>query len=174
MKRRTIAAFATTAALAAVAIAAPAASAFNDAFGARSDRVTLDAVAEDARRAFARVDIDRSGAVDIEEFAAQAVIYAELARLNRLVAFDGDTTQHIPLGRDVPHTLNYGERIAIDAVARRQFHQQAENGALDETRFVTARLAMFERADRNRDDALSGRELGHYAELVAQHRGRML
>lgn len=131
--------------------------------------VTRIEAAQDGAAMFHRVDVDQNGVLDIEEFAAQAVVQAELARLNRLVLLGGEEARHVPLPRGVEQTLTASMRATLDAVARQEFHAHADSdGALGVKAYTTLRLAVFDEADRNNDGQLIGREPSGFAIRIAQ------
>ena len=141
-----------------------------DAFGAPADALFVDDVWVDAERVFEKVDVNRDGVIDVDEFAAQAVVYAGLARFNGLVAVDGRQTVHVGLPHDGRSELGVAERTAIDAVARGDYYAlTAERGPLTPRNWVTLQIERFADADRNEDGQLTGRELTRYAMQVARY-----
>jgi hypothetical protein len=170
MKKKT--AFSLIAATGVFASAATVAGVESDVFGTPAATVSKQDFLIDASRSFAKVDVDNSGTIDLEEFAAQAVVYAELARLNRLVTVDGAHEMRIDVPDNVRDTLGYAERTAIDAVARRSFYLHSPDGApLTPTQWTVARTELFSAANRNNDDTLTGRELKTLARIIAQEPG---
>lgn len=155
----------------AAAVASPLVSTLNDAFGSHAASVSTDDILVNADRAFVRADMDENGTLNIDEFAAQAVIDAQLARFNGLVAIDTAETVHINLPMNSPQPLTSGERARIDTVARSQFHvfttEGEEMNADEYARFQMARFAV---ADGNQDQKLSGDELVMFAMDMAQMR----
>lgn len=142
--------------------------AFENPFGAPVERLPMTEAMIDAARAFAKVDVNKDGIVDIDEFAAQRVVYAQLARFNRHVPVDGRVTVRLPIPENVPESLTGPERAALDAVARRDFQLRAAGAeGLDEARWQDARLETFSLADDNGDGELRGQELAHYARYMA-------
>ena len=141
-----------------------------DAFGSPAEALFVDDVWVDAERVFEKVDVNRDGLIDVDEYAAQAVVYAGLARFNGLVAVDGRQTVHVGLPRDERSELGIAERTAIDAVARGDYYAlTAERGPLTPRNWVTMQIERFADADRNEDGQLTGRELTRYAMQVARY-----
>lgn len=160
-----------TAALAgAVGIAKPAAErVVPAAFGSAAETLRIDDVWVDAERVFEKVDVDRNGEISVDEYAAQAVVFAGLARFNGLIAIDGRETVHILVPDDVRGELGLAERTAIDAVARGEYYELTEaRGALTPRAWVALSVERFAEADRNEDGQLQGRELSDFAMGVAQ------
>jgi hypothetical protein len=141
-----------------------------DSFGEEAQLLKLDDVWVDAERTFAKIDVDDDGVIGVDEYAAQAVVYARLARFNGLVVIDGREAVHIPLPSEAGGPLTVSERAAIGAVARRDFYRIAgPSGALTSDDWVALRLERFGAADRNEDGRLRGRELGAFASAVAEY-----
>ncbi|MEE4211165.1 MAG: hypothetical protein V2I43_18095 [Parvularcula sp.] len=140
----------------------------SEAFGAEAGALPLGEALVDAARAFSKVDMNQDGLVDEDEFAAQRVVYAQLARFNRVVPVDGHDVVSIAVPEAVPQSMSHPERAALDAIARRDYHMRvlAEPGLTQQT-WSEWRLETFRSADRNRDGILAGRELDTYAMLVA-------
>ena len=155
----------------AATLAGPAAErAVPTAFGAPAAALYVDDVWVDAERVFDKVDVNRDGVIDVDEYAAQAVVYAGLARFNGLVAVDGRKTVHVGLPQATEAELALGERTAIDAVARNDYYAiTAERGPLTPRNWVTLRIEGFAEADRNEDGQLTGPELTRYAMRVARY-----
>ena len=141
-----------------------------DAFGSPAEALYVDDVWVDAERVFDKVDVNRDGVIDVDEYAAQAVVYAGLARLNGLIAVDGRQTVHVGLPHGDRNDLGTAERTAIDAVARNDFYAlTAERGPITPRNWVTLQIERFADADRNEDGQLTGRELTAYAMQVARY-----
>ncbi|ADM10081.1 hypothetical protein PB2503_10149 [Parvularcula bermudensis HTCC2503] len=139
-----------------------------DAFGEETHSVSRQMMEMDAIQSFGRIDIDRNGVIDMDEFRAQAVVYAELARLNRKISVDtGDTLISISAPRGVADRVDPTERAAIDAIARRRFHLETEGTGFDRQAWAKYRLARFEEFDNNDDDILSGAELAGFYRAVS-------
>lgn len=141
---------------------------FNEAFGEKATEITKEDMTTDAKALFARVDVDGSGDLDVDEFAGHQVILAQLARLNRTVTVEGGVEKQIPLPDGVAMRLSETERGAIDAVARRTFHDYADKGRMSADAFAAYRLETMARIDRNRDGVLKKGELERFAALVAK------
>ena len=148
--------------------ASPMKGMFNDAFGVKASVVTVADVEADAASVFAKVDVDNSGTLNIDEFAGQAVVLAELARFNRTVAIDGQTEKQIALPDMISETVSLTERSSMDAVARRAFHQFAEGGEMTVEGFTAYRMGQMDKADTNNDGQLKRHELELYASAVAR------
>ena len=155
--------------LSAVSIADPNPDAAPVPYGDLAESLALDDVWVDAERVFAKVDVDRSGEIDVDEYAAQAVVYAGLVRFNGVVAIDGRELIHVGLPTEASATMGTAERAAIDAVARDDYYRIAAEGAITPTRWIAMRMAAFDAADRNGDGQLTGRELQRYAMGLAQY-----
>ena len=141
-----------------------------DAFGQPAEALYVDDVWVDAERVFEKVDVNRDGLIDVDEYAAQAVVYAGLARLNGLVAVDGRETVHVGLPYDTRGELGIAERTAIDAVARNDYYAlTTERGAMTPRNWITLQIERFAEADRNEDGQLTGQELTRFAMKVARH-----
>ena len=144
-----------------------------DAFGSPAEALYVDDVWVDAERVFDKVDVNRDGVIDVDEYAAQAVVYAGLARFNGVVAVDGRQTVHVGLpvsARSEQSELGVAERTAIDAVARGDYYAlTAERGPITPRNWVTLQIERFADADRNEDGQLTGRELTAYAMQVARY-----
>lgn len=148
--------------------ASPMKGAFNHAFGVAATSVTATDIETDAKALFAKVDIDRSGTLDADEFAGHALVLAELARFNRTVTIEGESEMQIRLPDGTPDQVSHTERGSIDAVARRAFHQFADNGEMSEEGFTAYRLSMMDKADTNRDGTLKSHELERFASAMAR------
>ena len=142
------------------------------AFGEMAETLVLDDVWVDAERVFGKVDVDRNGLIDVDEYAAQAVVYAGLVRFNGMAVIDGRELIHIGLPASAEAKLGPAERAAIDAVARADYYTLVgEAEAITPRAWVALRLAAFEEADRNGDGRLSGRELHRFAMDLARVEG---
>lgn len=140
------------------------------AFGEMAETLVLDDVWVDAERVFGKVDVDRDGLIDVDEYAAQAVVYAGLVRFNGVAVVDGRELIHVGLPTGTEPALPPAERAAIDAVARADFYALADaDGAITPRRWVELRLEAFEDADRNDDGQLTGRELERFALDLARY-----
>ena len=139
------------------------------AFGELAETLAIDDVWVDAERVFAKVDVDRNGEIDVDEYAAQAVVFAGLVRFNGVVAVDGRQTLHIGLPTTAEASLGAAERTAIDAVARADYYAVTADGPITSRRWVELRMAAFDAADRNEDGVLTGRELSRFAMALARY-----
>ncbi|MEM6649322.1 MAG: hypothetical protein AAF603_03635 [Pseudomonadota bacterium] len=164
-----IAAFAGT-----VSIAKPLSLILSDAFGGPATQMTLQDLHLDATARFKAMDIDRNDLLDAEEYASQALVYAELARFTRVVTIEGADLVHISLPQEVAPRLTSKDRLAIETAARRDYAYYAEKGApLSHEDWIVAQTNKFRNADANQDGKLSGHELQGYALYVAKHRSTM-
>lgn len=122
----------------------------------------------DAARSFARVDANRDGLIDADEYASQKVVAAQLARFRRAVEIDGQTLLSLPLPDDVADRLGDSEKTAISAVARRDFHVRAfGKDGLDPALWQETRLESFYDADLDGDGVLREAELARYLRAAA-------
>lgn len=171
MDRNTlIAAFAApTIALISVGIAVGAGFDDRAAYGAAVDMLTTDEAATNAQLTFARADVDKSGALDADEYAALAIVTAELARLNGFIALEvGDGREIISLPITAPIALTGAERARVDAVARAEFYAAAgDDGLMDMNEYSGEQKSWFAAADRNRNGALARSELTSFAARAA-------
>jgi hypothetical protein len=128
----------------------------------------VDDVWLDAERTFAKVDVDMSGLVEIDEYAAQAVVYATLARFEGAVPVDGVEAMRVDLPGPRGEGIGAAEQAAIDAIARGDFYAVAPDGqGLSLGDWVALRLQTFGEADHDEDGVLTGRELRSYASAIA-------
>ena len=135
-------------------------------FGGAVDHLTADEARMHAAIIFERADLDRSGALDADEFASLAIVTAELTRLNGFIAIEtgGDDADIVPLPIEAPSALSAGERARVEAVARADFYAMAgEDARLTIDEYLGEKSAAFEAADRNRDGALVRAELAAFA-----------
>ncbi|WP_189576328.1 hypothetical protein [Parvularcula lutaonensis] len=137
-------------------------------FGGAVDAVPMTDAMLDAARAFEKVDVNRDGIIDEDEYAARRVVYAQLARFNRQIPIDGQSLIRIPVPEDIPNSMGAAERAALDAVARRDYHLRvmAKDG-LDQSAWQDARLETFSLADGNGDGELRDGELTVYAKFLS-------
>ena len=169
MKRSIVVASIAAAFAGAVSIADPNPAAPQAPYGDLTETLALDDVWVDAERVFGKVDVDRNGEIDVDEYAAQAVVYAGLVRFNGVVAVDGRELIHVGLPVKAA-AMNEGERASIDAVARADYYALTEaDGPITPRRWVEMRMATFADADRNGDGQLTGRELHRYALDLARY-----
>lgn len=140
------------------------------AFGPAEIELVLDDARLDADRLFDRIDMNRDGALSIDEYASQAVVRASLSRFNGAVVFDGAETFHVILPEEATKPVRVVEQTAIDAVARNEFYQIAgEDEALSRQEWISSRLNSFAQADFDEDGTLEGNELAVYAMSIARY-----
>lgn len=167
MNRNLVAAFAAPAlALAAVGVSAAFASADSGAaYGSTLTRLSAEAARANAEETFARADLDKSGALDAREYAALALVTAELSRLNGYVAYDMQGgVQTVALPVKSPEALTGGERARVLAVAYSNFYAAAgDDGQMSRDEFSGETSKRFKEADRNRNGVLARSELVTYA-----------
>lgn len=137
-------------------------------------RLEASDFALDARRVFQSADLDANGALGTAEYAALAIVDAELARLNGFIAFEvgGKSLTVATSPNTAPLALTFAERTRIDAVATREFHAIAGPDAqIDASEYEGAAVELFTLADRNRDGAIAGDEFAIIAaaRLRASH-----
>ena len=160
-----------TAAIAAVGFAFAAAD--NSAPEAYQDgpltRLSQVEAANHAGRVFDRADRDGDAALNVDEFAALAIVTAELAHLNGFVAVEvEDEVKTIALPASQPSALARSEHARIDAVARHAFYGFAgADGFLDRDEYIRMQSAVFEASDLNANGRLNKRELTVYARRQA-------
>ena len=139
---------------------------FDDRAGYTDAAISLTA---HANAIFARADIDGSGKLDANEYAALAIVTAELSRLNGFYALDiGDGREFVPLPVSAPGALSQAEHARVDAVARAEFYAAAgEDGLMDRQEYVGEQAARFLDADRNGNGMLAKAELTSFAARAA-------
>jgi hypothetical protein len=178
MVRNLIAAFAAPAlVLIAIGISAALASGVGGdmpAYGAALKKLDAGQAVANAKATFARADLDGSDALDVREYAALAIVTAELSRLNGFVALDvGEETQIVTLPVTAPMALTGGERARIEAVALNEFYALAgEDRLVSRDEFTRDKAGAFKAADRNGNGALSALELVSFAAHEARMAGR--
>jgi hypothetical protein len=146
--------------------------AFENPFGAPIEVLPETEVMVDAARAFDKIDMNRDGVIDEDEYAAQRVVYAQLARFNRQIAIDGTVTVRVPVPDDIGEQLTSPEKVALDAVARRDYRMRmGDQPGFDRASWEENRLEVFYLSDQNGDGELRGKELHEYA---AHYAGQML
>ncbi len=133
------------------------------------NRINLVDITQHARTTFARADLDKNNALDVDEFASLTVVKAELARLNGYVAIElDDGPRLITVAVEAFSSLGRGERLLIDTVARSKFYSITGGADLmKEDQYVGERMASFVDADRNRDGDLIKAELERFVALGA-------
>lgn len=172
MKSTLIAAFAAPSIALAAIGAGPYSSGLTNsapAYGATVSRLTADEARAHAGATFARADLDRSGALNADEYAALTTVTAELSRLNGFIALAADGRNEIvALPIKAPMALAGGERARVEAVARADFHAAAgADGHITRSEFASEQAARFAAADRNRNGALAKGELAAFAARAA-------
>ena len=132
-------------------------------------RLSQVEAADHAGRVFDRADRDGDAALNVDEFAALAVVTAELAHLNGFVAVEvEDEVKTIALPASQPSALARSEHARIDAVARHAFYGFAgADGFLDRDEYIRMQSAVFEASDLNANGRLNKRELTVYARRQA-------
>lgn len=135
------------------------------AYGAAVETLSQPQASAHAAAMFARADLDRSGALDADEYAALAIVTAELARLNGFIALEiGDGQEVVSLPIEAPMALAGAERARVGAVARAEFYASAgDDGLMDLDEYTGEQAARFKAADRNRNGALAKTELVSFA-----------
>lgn len=135
-------------------------------FGAPVSTLSAEEARAHAQTIFERADLDRSGALDADEYASLAVVTAELTRLNGFIAIEsgGDAANIVALPIAAPSALSSAERTRVDAVARSDFYEMAGVDAeLSVSEYLGEQSARFEEADRNGNGALASQELAGFA-----------
>lgn len=132
-------------------------------------RLSQVEAADHAGRVFDRADRDGDAALNVDEFAALAIVTAELAHLNGFIAVEfEDEVKTIALPASQPSALPRSERARIDAVARHAFYGFAgDDGLLDRDEYIRMQSAVFEASDLNASGDLNKRELAVYARRQA-------
>lgn len=138
------------------------------AYGGAVERLTRAEAAAHAAAVFQRADLDRSGALDADEYAALAIVTAELSRLNGFIALGEDgAVVALPVAKTA--ALSRGERARVEAVARQAFYVAAGADAkLAAAEFAAAEAAAFDAHDRNGNGRLAQQELSAFAARQAQ------
>lgn len=140
----------------------------DDPFGAEATSLTEEQLIAHATVVFARVDRDQDGWLDADEFAAERIVSAQLARLNRRIPIDADATVHLIVPSEVPSSMELGERHTLTNIALNE-HAARTAGApgLDVAMFAEILLEEFLNADRDFDGVLEADELHIFARLMA-------
>lgn len=139
----------------------------------RQDRssVAIEDIAVDAFRSFHEIDINDDGMIDVDEYAAQAIVYAELARFNRYVTIETEETTIIPLPRNTPDSVTLAERTRIETISRREYYVYAgDDGEMSPRDWIASRQAEADHYDTNEDGIVEAGELQRLAMSVAQWR----
>ncbi len=141
-----------------------------EAFGPAQARLELEDLQQDASTLFDTVDIDQSGSISVDEYAAQTVVRASLARFTGAVVIDGIETFHVPVPPEAMTQLSHVEQTAIDAIARNEFYRlSGHDGQINLAEWLELSESGFSDADFNVDGQLSGRELHYFALRIARH-----
>jgi len=140
-------------------------SAAGPAYGAMITQLDASVVAEDAARRFERADLDNSGALDADEYATQALVTAELARVNHFAPMRiGMSVGKVALPASVPASVNAGEREAILRSSSIVFQTIAgDDRKISRQEFVGAALEQMLASDMDRNGALTGSELSTFS-----------
>lgn len=140
------------------------------AYGGEISSLTADQSGVKSSAIFAQADLDKSDALDADEYAALAIVTAELARLNGFIALAPDGEGEIvALPVKGSESLGPGERARVEAVARAEFYAAAGADAkMSKAEFAAERAANFAAADRNGDGRLMKRELSTFAAVEAR------
>jgi hypothetical protein len=131
--------------------------------------LTEEALADHAANVFQRSDRNQDGALNTDEYAALAIVSAELARLNGFIVIEGATgPARVTLAGYAPASLSAAEHARIDAVARSAFYLHAgDDGSMSEEEFTNAQQGVFDAADFNRNGVLRRGELEVFAQRQA-------
>ncbi|MEZ5922465.1 MAG: hypothetical protein R3C60_14100 [Parvularculaceae bacterium] len=135
------------------------------AYGATITQLDASMVAEDAALRFERADFDNSGALDADEYATQALVTAELARVNHFAPMRiGMSVGKVALPASVPANVDAKEREAILRSASIVFQTIAsDDRKISRQEFVGAALEQMLASDMDRNGALTGSELSTFA-----------
>jgi len=167
-KRIKIALSALTAAAVSVAAPALAEDRFEAGDAATIDQLPVTEAMIDAARSFTKVDMNKDGKIDADEYTSRRVVVAQLARFSRSVAIDGQEDLTLVLPEDVPVKLGQSERAALEAISRRDFKVRAFGAeGLDAAQWQESRLELFFEADRDGDGVLRDDELATYLKAMA-------
>lgn len=131
--------------------------------------LSYDEATQHAELVFERADRDGDQTLSVDEYAALAIITAELAHLNGFVAVEQeDGVKTISLSSSAPGALTASEHVRIDAVSRHVFYSFAgADRALDAKEYSLMQSAVFHASDLNANGDLSKRELSVYARRQA-------
>ncbi len=156
--------------LAAAGLAYTSASDLPEAYsGDALKALTEEALADHAATVFHRADRNQDGALDADEYAALAIVSAELARLNGFIVIESEAgPARVTLAGFAPASLSAAEHARVDAVARNVFYLHAgDDGRLNEDEFTNAQQGVFDAADFNRNGVLRRGELEVFAQRQA-------
>ncbi len=141
-----------------------------EAFGPVQAKLELADLQQDAAELFNNVDSDQSGHISVDEYAAQTVVRASLARFTGAVVIDGKETFHLTVPAEAMKQLSHVEQTAIDAIARNEFYQLSGSDArIDRGEWMQLTAQGFADADFNNDGRLLGQELHYFAMRIARH-----
>ncbi|MEM7741503.1 MAG: hypothetical protein AAF225_11970 [Pseudomonadota bacterium] len=140
----------------------------DDPFGAEATVLTEHQLIIHAATVFERVDQDRDGWLDAEEFTAERLISAQLARLSRRVPIDAEETVHLLVPNEVPNSLELGERQSLASIARHEHAARSVDApGLSQKAFADLFIEEFLQADHNFNGVLEADELVVFARLMA-------
>ncbi len=133
------------------------------------EKLTREEAAAYSRSVFQRADIDHDGALDVDEYAALAVVKAELAHLNGFIAVERNgALETVALPINAPAALGDSEQTRIDAVARHTFYAFAgSDGKMQQGEYLGLEDAIFASSDLNSNGALTRAELPLFAQRQA-------
>jgi hypothetical protein len=155
-------------ALAAIGAALASGAAERAAYDGPAASLSVAELRQHADAIFDCADLDKSGALEAEEYSALALVTAELSRLNGFVALHvGAESRTVQLPRGLPE-FSRAERVRVEAVARKAFYASAgADSAIERSEFASALAARFTASDANRDGGLKRRELISFAAKIA-------
>jgi hypothetical protein len=165
--------FVNTAAALTAAVGLTAASIAGVTKGAYDDtaveRLTRAEVASGAWNAFRLADRDGDKLLNVDEYAALAVVTSELAHLNGFISVEaGDKLKTISLPIAKNGAIGASEHVRIDAVARHTFYAfSGKDGRMDPDEYIQLQNAVFEASDLNSNGSLTKLELTYYAQRQA-------
>jgi hypothetical protein len=140
------------------------------AYGGAALRLDAAAAARHASRMFERADLSNDGALDLDEYQVLTIVAAELSLLNGFVAIydlEGPpATIALPDAR--PLALAKSDKPLLRRRAAQEFWAFAgDDERLAQSEFVDAVLERFIASDGDRNGALTGGELGVFAQRQA-------
>lgn len=140
------------------------AAAENGPFGSEVLSLDMTDVMIDAARSFEKIDGNRDGVIDEDEYAARRIVFAQLSRFKGHVVVDGQHTVHVALPEHLQGQMTASERSALETVARRDHQLRAMGAAgLDQSAWQDSALEAFALADLDGDGALVADELAAFA-----------
>jgi len=123
-----------------------------------------------AEALFERIDLNKDRRIDVDEFAAQTVVLADMVRSAGALRIAERDDLRIDLPEAGAAPLTPAERISLDAIARDAFYAAAEGeGSLTPESWIALKLRDFASADFDADGELKGRELPAYALRIARY-----